>query len=115
MVEITGGEPLVRKGVTELCRSLREIDGIESLTLTTNGVWLAEKAKAIGLDPAKEKKVLAAWMANIILFPAGMFFMKQAKNDARLFETDFYNVIFLKIRAYVFSLKSKFRKTNSLN
>ncbi len=54
--------------------------------------------------------LLAAWMANIILFPIGMFFMKQAKNDARLFETDFYSVIFVKIKAYVFSLKSTFKK-----
>ena len=52
----------------------------------------------------------AAWMANIILFPVGMFFMKQAKNDARLFETDFYSVVFLRIKAYSFSLKSKFKK-----
>lgn len=59
--------------------------------------------------------MLAAWMANIILFPIGMFFMKQAKNDARLFDTDFYNVIFLRIKAYFFSMKSKFKKTNSLN
>lgn len=59
--------------------------------------------------------LLAAWMANIILFPIGMFFMKQAKNDVRLFEMDFYNVIFLNIKTYFFSVKTKFRKTNSLN
>ncbi|MCK5206627.1 MAG: LptF/LptG family permease, partial [Cyclobacteriaceae bacterium] len=62
---------------------------------------------------------LAAWMANIILFPVGLFFMKQAKNDARLFETDFYNVVFLRIKSYFISLKSKLslnsNKTNSLN
>ena len=58
---------------------------------------------------------LAAWMANIILFPVGMFFMKQAKNDARLFETDFYNVVFIKLKTYFFSLKSKLIKTKSLN
>ena len=54
--------------------------------------------------------LLAAWMANIILFPIGMFFMKQAKNDARLFETDFYSVIFLKVKSSIFSLKQKFKK-----
>lgn len=59
--------------------------------------------------------VLAAWMANIILLPIGLFFMKQAKNDARLFEMDFYNVVFLKLKAYFFSIKSKFIKTKSLN
>lgn len=50
---------------------------------------------------------LAAWMANIILLPVGLFFMKQAKNDARLFETDFYNVVFLRIKTYFISIKSK--------
>ena len=54
--------------------------------------------------------LLAAWMANIILFPVGLFFMKQAKNDARLFETDFYSVVFMKIKAYVFSLKTTFKR-----
>lgn len=59
--------------------------------------------------------VLAAWMANIIMFPIGLFFMKQAKNDARLFDMDFYSVVFIKIKAYFFSIKSRFIKTNSLN
>lgn len=54
--------------------------------------------------------LLAAWMANILLFPIGMFFMKQAKNDARLFETDFYNVVFMKIKSSVFALKTKFKQ-----
>uniref|UniRef100_UPI0040473D22 LptF/LptG family permease n=3 Tax=Roseivirga sp. TaxID=1964215 RepID=UPI0040473D22 len=34
--------------------------------------------------------ILAMWMSNIILFPFGMFFLRQARNDARLFEADFY-------------------------
>lgn len=62
---------------------------------------------------------LAAWMANIILLPVGLFFMKQAKNDARLFETDFYNIAFLRIKTYYISIKTKYfsnsNKTNSLN
>jgi cyclic pyranopterin phosphate synthase len=43
-VRITGGEPLMRKGVVELCRLLSGIEGLESLTLTTNGVRLQEFA-----------------------------------------------------------------------
>ncbi len=39
-IKITGGEPLVRKGVVGLVRCLKAIDGIESVTLTTNGVLL---------------------------------------------------------------------------
>lgn len=53
---------------------------------------------------------VAAWMANFILFPVGMFFMKQAKNDARLFEMDFYSVAFLKFKTSFFEVKSKFKK-----
>jgi cyclic pyranopterin phosphate synthase len=43
-IRITGGEPLVRKGVVEFCRMLSEIDGLKSLALTTNGIFLAEMA-----------------------------------------------------------------------
>lgn len=52
-VRITGGEPLVRRGIVELCRMLRAIDGIEELCLTTNGVLLPELAaplRAAGVD-----------------------------------------------------------------
>lgn len=41
-VRLTGGEPLVRKNITELLRQLHAIPGIEHLALTTNGVRLAE-------------------------------------------------------------------------
>lgn len=42
-VKLTGGEPLVRRGLAGLVAGLREIDGIEEVTLTTNGVLLAEQ------------------------------------------------------------------------
>ena len=41
-VRLTGGEPLVRKGVVDFCRRLTEISGLQSLSLTTNGVLLEE-------------------------------------------------------------------------
>ena len=46
-IRITGGEPLVRKGVVEFCRMLSEIDGLKSLALTTNGIYLAEMAEPL--------------------------------------------------------------------
>lgn len=46
-VRITGGEPLVRKGVTDLMRMLAEIDGITDLSMTTNGIMLAEYAEGL--------------------------------------------------------------------
>lgn len=41
--KITGGEPLVRKGCTSLVREMKQIPGVEQVTLTTNGQQLAEK------------------------------------------------------------------------
>ena len=43
-VRVTGGEPLVRKNMVELCRMLANVEGLESLALTTNGVFLEELA-----------------------------------------------------------------------
>ncbi|MEN8224192.1 MAG: radical SAM protein [Bacteroidota bacterium] len=43
-VRITGGEPLVRKGITELIRMIASIDGIKDLGMTTNGILLPQFA-----------------------------------------------------------------------
>ena len=40
-VRLTGGEPLVRKGLAGLVKELKSIDGIRTVSLTTNGVLLA--------------------------------------------------------------------------
>ncbi|MEI9921390.1 MAG: LptF/LptG family permease [Bacteroidota bacterium] len=42
------------------------------------------------------------WMANAILFCIGFLFLLQARRDARLFESDFYMVIFDRIRRRFF-------------
>jgi len=39
-LRITGGEPLVRKGVENLIGGLSQLDGIEDIALTTNGILL---------------------------------------------------------------------------
>ena len=44
-VRLTGGEPLVRKGFTDFCRRLAGLPGLQSLSLTTNGVMLEELAQ----------------------------------------------------------------------
>lgn len=52
-IKLTGGEPLVRKGVVGLVRELKEIDGIEQVTMTSNGILLGELARELaqaGLD-----------------------------------------------------------------
>ncbi len=43
-IRLTGGEPLVRFGVTDLVRSLTAMSGIESVALTTNGTLLRKHA-----------------------------------------------------------------------
>jgi cyclic pyranopterin phosphate synthase len=51
--KITGGEPTVRKGLVDLVAMLKEIRGVEDLSLTTNGQRLAELAgplRSAGLD-----------------------------------------------------------------
>ena len=52
-VRLTGGEPLVRRGIVDLCRSLRAINGVRELTMTTNGALLPQYAaelKQAGVD-----------------------------------------------------------------
>lgn len=46
-VRITGGEPLLRKGIEELVGMVAAVDGVQDLTLTTNGSLLARKASAL--------------------------------------------------------------------
>ncbi len=46
-IRITGGEPLVRKGVVEFCRMLARLSGLKSLALTTNGIYLEEMADSL--------------------------------------------------------------------
>ena len=42
--------------------------------------------------------VAGVWIADVVLLLIGLFFLKQARRDARLFEADFYSVVFDKIR-----------------
>lgn len=52
-IRLTGGEPLVRKNIVFLISSLKRISGIEDLSLTTNGLLLADHAASLadaGLD-----------------------------------------------------------------
>lgn len=46
-VRVTGGEPLVRKGVTEFLAQLAALPGLLDLSLTTNGVLLKETIERI--------------------------------------------------------------------
>ena len=69
-IRLTGGEPLVRRGVTGLVARLAALPGLRELTMTTNGLLLprfARELKAAGLtrvnlsldtlDPEKYRKI----------------------------------------------------------
>lgn len=50
---LTGGEPLVRRGIVSLVEQMKGIPGVEKITMTTNGILLpqmAEQLKKAGLD-----------------------------------------------------------------
>lgn len=69
-VRLTGGEPLVRKGIIDLVSMIASIEGVEDLAMTTNGTLLSPMAKALKeaglrrlnisldtLDPVKYKEI----------------------------------------------------------
>ncbi len=52
-IRLTGGEPLVRKGIESLVADIKSIPGIEHISITTNGILLPEKFDALvtaGID-----------------------------------------------------------------
>lgn len=52
-IRVTGGEPLVRKGIVEFIAELKKLKGLRDISLTTNGVILKEFAaplKGAGLN-----------------------------------------------------------------
>ncbi len=69
-IRLTGGEPTVRRGMVELVRAIRAIPGIRTVSMTTNGIKLAELAGLLAraglssvnisldsLDPAKFRRI----------------------------------------------------------
>ena len=52
-IRVTGGEPLVKRGIVELCENIAAIDGVEELCMTTNGTLLpgyARELRDAGVD-----------------------------------------------------------------
>ena len=69
-IRLTGGEPLLRRGLAKLVRELAALAGLKDLCLTTNGALLADQAGALAaaglkrinvsldtLDPEKFKRI----------------------------------------------------------
>lgn len=52
-IRLTGGEPLVRYDIEKLVYMIKSVDGIEKLTMTTNGILLKDKLAGLidaGMD-----------------------------------------------------------------
>jgi cyclic pyranopterin phosphate synthase len=69
-IRLTGGEPLVRRGIVELCAGISALPGLRELVMTTNGSQLVKLARPLAdagvkrlnisldsLDPAKFKAI----------------------------------------------------------
>ena len=77
--KITGGEPLLRKGCSDFIASLKQLDGVEQVTLTTNGTLLAQQLPALiaagvdsinvsldTLDAAYYKELTGGSLGNVL-------------------------------------------------
>ncbi|MEM9340867.1 MAG: LptF/LptG family permease, partial [Bacteroidota bacterium] len=56
---------------------------------------------SVGEKSAKEGAMnpyFAVWLSDLVLLPFGLFFLRQARIDARLFEVDFYNIWIEKLK-----------------
>jgi lipopolysaccharide export system permease protein len=51
--------------------------------------------------------LFGTWFANLCLIPVGLFFLRQARKDARLFDADLYQSMFMKLRGYFKKGKGK--------
>lgn len=56
-VRLTGGEPLVRKGIIDFISLLSQIEEIKDLSLTTNGLLLKDHAEALKLAGLKRVNI----------------------------------------------------------
>jgi GTP 3',8-cyclase len=48
-IRLTGGEPLLRRGLEDLVAMLAAVEGVKDIAITTNGVLLAHRAEALAL------------------------------------------------------------------
>lgn len=46
-IRVTGGEPLVRNGVSDFCAELRQIPGIQDVGISTNGTLLSKEENGV--------------------------------------------------------------------
>lgn len=56
-IRLTGGEPLVRPGIVDLCHQLSDLPGLEELTLTSNGSQLTRLADSLARAGVKRLNI----------------------------------------------------------
>jgi lipopolysaccharide export system permease protein len=66
---------------------------IISYVINTSGIKMGRQGEI--------SNFMAVWASNIILLPFGLFFLRQARNDSRLFELDNYIVFFEKVKQFL--------------
>ena len=77
---ITGGEPLVRKGIVDLIKMIAVVEGVKDLALTTNGILLEQNAENLAkaglhrinisldtINPEKFRKISRGGDINAVL------------------------------------------------
>lgn len=59
-IRLTGGEPLLRKGIYEFLPRLTAMSGLKDISLTTNGFFLKDNLKKIRSSGIK--RIMSAWI-----------------------------------------------------
>ncbi|XP_071722112.1 GTP 3',8-cyclase, mitochondrial-like isoform X2 [Rutidosis leptorrhynchoides] len=73
-IRLTGGEPMIRKDIEDICLELSNLKGLKTLAMTTNGITLARK-----LPKLKECGLTALNISLDTLVPAKFEFMTRRK------------------------------------
>ena len=120
-VRLTGGEPLVRRGIDNLFKSIGKIKALDEITLTTNGSQLQSKAQMLkdagverinvsldSLDPLTFKKMTRTGDINKVLdgihFAIEVGFKKIKINTVlmkQINEKELYNLVDYAIKYYL--------------
>ncbi len=81
-VRVTGGDPMVWPGCLDFVRRLNQIPDIESISMTSNGILLAEH-----IDEAKRAELNALNLSLDTLDPARYSFITRGGEVTRVLET----------------------------
>ncbi|KAF3325906.1 cyclic pyranopterin monophosphate synthase [Carex littledalei] len=81
-IRLTGGEPTVRKDLDDICLRLSGLNGVETISMTSNGVVLSKK-----LPRLKECGLNALNISLDTLVPAKFEFMTRRKGMERVLES----------------------------